>query len=52
MKNKNSIKKTASTAPGQGHRREQYEFAATLLIASFAGMFIIAITLVIVNALK
>jgi hypothetical protein len=37
--------------PNQGHRREQYEFAATMAIAAIGGLFIIAIALLIINSL-
>ena len=53
------MKKTLNPKPGtmnslagwQGKRREQVEFAATLAAASFAGLFLIAIVLFIIQAL-
>ena len=35
--------------PGQGKRREQYEFAVTMLAGAFAGLFMLVVVLLIVK---
>lgn len=43
---------TRSPYPGQGHRKTQYQFAATMVAVGIAGLFFFAVACLIAKYIK